>query len=399
MPDCPLTCHRYFVIVRSVIIQEVEYKTPGQLIQALLDANGWSQRILAVVLGIDETGLNKIVAGKRAVDAELALGLSQIFNVRAEDILALQKEYDLAMAQLVSRPDPKLAVRASIFKELPVSEMVRRRWLPGVTDIRDLEGVEAGLCRFFGVSAIEEIEILPHAAKKTDVASTATPAQLAWLYRVRQIADDMLAGKFSQDSLRAAVDKLHPLRVSPDAARKVSRIMMECGVRLIFAEALPSSKIDGVCFWLDDRSPVIGMTLRFDRIDNFWFVLRHEIEHVLRGHGKSSAYLDTEMETNRAARNAAISEDELVADSAAAEFCVPQESLQKFISRKSPFFAERDILGFARTLGVHPGLVAGQLQRSTGRYDLFRNHLVKIRSVVLPGSMVDGWGDVAPVGA
>jgi HTH-type transcriptional regulator/antitoxin HigA len=73
--------------------------------------------------------------------------------------------------------------------------------------------------------------------------------------------------------------------------------------------------------------------------------------------------------------------------------------LDRFISRKAPFFAERDILGFANTLGVHPGIVAGQLQHKTGRYDLFRNHLVKIRSIVKPGATVDGWGDVAPVGA
>ena len=109
--------------------------------------------------------------------------------------------------------------------------------------------------------------------------------------------------------------------------------------------------------------------------------------------------LDTDLETDRSSQSASISEEELVADTAAADFCVPQESLEKFITKKAPYFAERDILGFARTLGIHPGLIAGQLQRRTGRYDLFRNHLVKIRSIVRPGSVVDGWGDVAPIGA
>ena len=70
--------------------------------------------------------------------------------------------------------------------------------------------------------------------------------------------------------------------------------MMECGVRYIIVEGLPGGKIDGVCFWLDPRSPVIGMSLRFDRIDNFWLVLRHEIEHVLCGHGKSEPIIDVE---------------------------------------------------------------------------------------------------------
>lgn len=382
-----------------MIIQGSEYKTPGQLIQSLLDSRGWTQRILAIVLAIDETGLNKIVAGKRAVDAELALGLSQVFGVAAEEILDLQKEYELAMARLLARPDPRMAMRASLFGELPVPEMIRRRWLPGVVDIRDVEQVEAGLCHFFGVQSVEEIQILPHAAKKTNIFANVTPPQLAWLYRVKQLAEDMMVAKFSEKSLLDAVQKLETLRVSADAARKVSRIMMESGIRFVIVETLPSTKIDGVCFWLNNSSPVIGMSLRFDRIDNFWFVLRHEIEHVLRGHGRTAAMLDTDLETDRSSQSASISEEELVADTAAADFCVPQESLEKFITKKAPYFAERDILGFARTLGIHPGLIAGQLQRRTGRYDLFRNHLVKIRSIVRPGSVVDGWGDVAPIGA
>lgn len=375
-----------------------EYRTPGQLIQALLDSRGWTQRVLAIVLAVDETGLNKIVAGKRTVDADLALGLSQVFDVPAEKFLQLQKDYDLAMARLLSRPDPKLATRASLFGELPVSEMIRRGWLSGVEDVRNVQAVEAALCRFFGVNSVDEIEILPHAAKKTDVFAPATAAQLAWLYRVRQIASETLVGRYSHEDVVEAADTLRSLLRSPESARKVPRILAECGIRYVIVESLPSAKIDGVCFWLNDKAPVIGMSLRHDRIDNFWFVLRHECEHVLRHHGLSAAMLDVDLEKERAGTGDSIPEEERVANEAAAEFCVPQSSLAKFISRKAPFFAERDILGFARTLGIHPGLVAGQLQRHLSRYDLFRNHLVKIRSAVVPNAMVDGWGDVAPVG-
>jgi HTH-type transcriptional regulator/antitoxin HigA len=45
---------------------------------------------------------------------------------------------------------------------------------------------------------------------------------------------------------------------------------------------------------------------------------------------------------------------------------------------------------------VHPGIVAGQLQRITQRYDRFRDHLVNIRSSIVPNAYADGWGDVAP---
>lgn len=379
-------------------MSEAKYKTPGQFIQALLDSRGWTQRVLAIVLDIDESGLNKIVAGKRPIDADLALRLSQVFDVPAEEFLQLQKDYDLAMARLISQPDPGLSTRASLFGDLPVSDMIKRGWLTGVEDVRHVRAVESALCKFFGVSSVEEIEILPHAAKKTNVSSPATPAQLAWLYRVKQIAEQTLVAKYSCEGLASAVTKFRGLLGSPEGTRKVPRMLAECGVRYVIVESLPGAKIDGVCLWLNDRSPVVGMSLRHDRIDNFWFVLRHECEHVIHNHGRSAAMLDTDLEKERAGTGSSLPEEERMANEAAAEFCVPQSSLKKFIERKAPFFAERDILGFARTFNVHPGLVAGQLQHKTERYELFRNHLAKVRSSIAPNAMIDGWGDVAPVG-
>jgi HTH-type transcriptional regulator/antitoxin HigA len=399
-PDCLLTIWGSGTKVESVNILGSEFKTPGQLIQALLDSRGWTQRVLAIVLDTDETGLNKIVSGKRSVDADLALSLSQIFDVPAEQILELQKEYDLALARLLARPDPKLATRAALFGDLPISDMVKRGWLPGITGVRD-KNLEGALCQFFGAQSVGEIEIMPHAAKKTGTSIEATPAQLAWLYRVRQLAEDLPSPRYTRSALISAISKLKPLLISPDGVGKVPRIMMECGVRFVIVESLPSAKIDGVCFWVgkDNNSPVIGMSLRFDRIDNFWFVLRHEIEHVLCEHGRSSAMLDTELEKDRSGASVELPEEERIANAAAADFCVPQDRLQNFIARKAPMFTERDIRGFAATLQTHPGIVAGQLQRHTNRYDLFRNHLVPVRSIVTPNSNYDGWGDVAPIGA
>jgi HTH-type transcriptional regulator/antitoxin HigA len=372
------------------------YRTPGQLILELLEARGWTQRLLAIILDVDESGLNKLIAGKRDIDASLALSIGSVLEIPAEWLLDLQKTYDLARARILERPDPKRATRAILYGDLPVSEMIKRGWL-AAEDVRDTKAVDRALVRFFGVESLDQIEVLPHAAKKTNVSTTATPAQLAWLYRVRQLADEMLVSKYSADSLKTVIHGLSKLLISPDAARKVPRMLTETGVRFVIVEALPSTKIDGVCLWLDDKSPVVGMSTRFDRIDNFWFVLRHELEHVLQNHGRAAAILDTDLEKDRT--NGALGEEERIADAAGAEFCVPQVALERFIARKAPYFAERDILGFAATLGIHPGLVAGQLQRKTGRYDLFRNHLVKIRAIVAPGALVDGWGDVAPLGA
>ncbi len=342
----------------------LQFRTSGQLLDSLLKEKGWTNRVLAVVLGIDENVVSRLISGKRPIDAETAVVLEEVFQVPAERFLDLQKRFDLAMARISVQPDPQRATRAHLFGGLPIAEMIKRGWI-NAPDVKHVVQVQTELMRFFGVNRVEDIEVLPHAAKKTRINTEATPAQLAWLYRVKHIASEMLVAKYSEAALRQA-------------------------------EALPSAKIDGVCFWLDDRSPVIGMTLRFDRIDNFWFVLRHECEHVLQRHGRSAVMLDTDLDGEGAGTGEDIPEEERAANEAAANFCIPKIKLHAFIARKAPFFYEQDIRGFARTLGVHPGLVAGQLRHKTGQYNRFGNHLVKVRSIIMPNAIVDGWGNVAP---
>lgn len=378
------------------MISEDTYRTPGQLVAALLDERGWTQPLLAMVLGQSLSMVQRITSDKRAIDAEMALALSEVFNVPAERFIALQQSYDLARARIEVRPDPRRAARAHLFSSLPVSQMAERGWL-GDIDVKNLPQLESAIARFFGAPSLDEIETLPHAARKTSVSAEATPVQLAWLYRVRQIAQEVVVPPYSTAAMQKAIGEMRSLLASAEEVRHVPRILAEAGVRFVIVETLGSAKIDGVCFWLDDRSPVIGMTMRHDRIDNFWFVLRHECEHVLRGDGRAIVTIDSELEKERAGVSGEVAEQERAANEAAANFCVPAKTLKQFIARKAPIFTERDILGFAKVVQVHPGLVAGQLQHATQRYERFRAHLAKVRSIVLPNVMHDGWGDVAPV--
>ena len=75
-----------------------DFKTPGQYLKALLDAREWSQRVLAIILEIDESLLTKIINNNRNIDAKTALLLGEVFEVDPEDFLSLQKKYDLEKA-------------------------------------------------------------------------------------------------------------------------------------------------------------------------------------------------------------------------------------------------------------------------------------------------------------
>ncbi|TJU76220.1 MAG: addiction module antidote protein, HigA family [Mesorhizobium sp.] len=376
----------------------MEYKTPGQLIEALLNERGWSQRSLAVILDKGETTINKLISGQSRVSAEMAIALEEVFGVKAERFLELQHQYDLAKARIEARPDPARANRAKIYGDLPVAKMIERGWIQA-EGIRDTENVERELRRFFGVNRLEDAEIMPHAARKTQTSIEATPAQMAWLYRVKSIAEGMLVGSYSPKAVEIAIANIKPLLGHPEHMRRVPRILAEAGIRFVVVEGLPGGKIDGVCLWLNDRSPVIGMTIRFDRIDNFIFVLRHELEHVKNRDGMNGgAMLDVDLGGDvHVELETTVAQQEAIANAAAAEFCIPSKMMDAYIKRKAPYFSERDLIGFARTMKVHPGIVAGQLQRRTEQYHKFRQHLVSVRDYIIPTAETDGWGDIHPI--
>jgi len=183
-----------------------------------------------------------------------------------------------------------------------------------------------------------------------------------------------------------------------EGVKRVPEILAKCGVRFVVVEGLSNGKIDGVCIWLNQDAPVIGMSLRFDRIDNFWFVLWHEIAHVLNRDGRNSNgwIVDIELEKEMPAHNEIVASQEAKANSLAQESCVPQHEVISFMSGRT-FLSEREVVLFARLMRVHPGIIVGQIQRRTGRWNWLRKHLVKVRDYLIPNATVDGWGHVAPI--
>ncbi len=367
-----------------------QFKTPGQLIEFLLNERGWSQVLLSSILGKDATTVSKLISDKLGVSADLAVILEETFDIPAERFLDLQKSFELAKARYAATPDPKRTSRAKLLSELPITEMLNRGWLK-LKNTKNIDEIENALSVFFGANDSEDVQVMSYAAKKTNAHESILPIQLAWLYRVSSIASEMLAKPFNESKLNKLVEQLKPLLIAPQEARKVPKLFAEYGIRLVFVEALKGSKIDGVCFWLDDKKPVIGMSLRFDRMDNFWFVLRHELEHVMQGHGKDTPHFDIDDGASK------VDIEEIAANDAASNFCIPQSKVASFVARKSPLFQERDFLGFARLAGVHPCIAAGQIRHKTERYELFNAHNEKIRDHVLPSAITDGWGTIAPV--
>jgi HTH-type transcriptional regulator / antitoxin HigA len=365
---------------------------PGEYLKDELEARGWTQEELASIIGRPTGLINQIILGKRGISPDTAREIGAALGTSAIYWMNLEATYRLWQAGPVSA---RISHTGRIRSKFPVREMIKRGW---IKDSENPHILEKSIFDFFGILEEDEVPKLAHAAKRTGYPEDIGPVQRAWLFRVKQIAEAMTVRPYSARALRDAIPDLKALRASAEEIRRVPHILAECGVRLVIVEPTPGSKIDGVMLWLGEKAnvPVIGLSLRLDRIDNFWFVLAHEIEHVLNKHGRTQAIVDMDMFDPGQAQD--VSAEEAIANAAAREFCVPRADMADFILRNRPLFSDEKVVGFARRMQVHPGLVVGQLQRALGDYRLFRKHLVSVRPIVAPVAMTDGYGQVIPLG-
>ncbi len=354
---------------------------PGEFIRDEIEARGWSQSDLAEILGRPVQAINEIIAAKKAITPETAQGLGDAFGTDAQLWLNLENSWQLSS---VATEDTGVARRARLFGKGPIREMIRRNW---IKDSKDLDVLESSVAGFFELPSIDAPPSLVFAAKKQSYGSIST-AQTAWCYRAKQLSETLKAGTYAPNDIGDAIVKFRKLAASVEGVRRVPRVLADLGVRFVIVEQLKSTNIDGAAFWLDETSPVIALSMRYDRIDNFWFVLGHELAHIKNN--------DRSVDESLVGTGAQPTEEkpayEKAADEMASTFLISERAMKEFILGNRPKYSKAAIEGFAKRLGVQPGIVVGQLQyRKEISYSHSREMLCPVRVHIINAALTDGW--------
>lgn len=361
---------------------------PGEYLADELEARNWTQSEFSEIIRRPVKVVNEIISGKKAITTDTARELAAAIGTSPQYWLNLQTAYDLWRTS-PSQSTETIAREAWLRNEYPVREMIKRGW---IESSENFEVLEKRVFDYYGISHQNEKPVLVHAARR-NYREDYSQLQEAWLFRVKQLASVVRVSTYSKQKLTDALGKLELLLTEPEEIRHVPSILAESGVRLIIVEPIPNSKIDGACFWLEpNKSPVIGLTLKGDYIDRFWFNLRHEIEHVLRGDGISKVIIDDFEGGTLESEDAS----EIQANDAAANFCVPQKAMNDFIIRHDPMYSTANFVGFSRLQKRHPGIVAGQLQYKIGRPELFKKFQTRVRDIIAASALTDGYGRELP---
>lgn len=308
-----------------------------------------------------------------------------IFGNGAEHWLGIDNAYQLSQTDYV---DQAVVVRSELFG-YPIKDMQKRGW---IAETRNAAELQQEMGRFLGGDLGKPMSVsyeLPFAAsfKRTIKESSLNNAEKAWLARARQLAKACPAAAFHESNIPKLKTELRRLAAKTQAAHRVSELVIGAGIRFVVVEPLPSVRVDGVAFWLDDSSPVIAMSLRFDNIGSFWFALLHELDHI--EHRDAFSFDDLQSKPDDEA-------EERASDNAA-NLLVPKQELEAFIMACAPRYSEARINNFATRLQIHPGIIVGQLQhRGELSYAAHRKLLTKIRDLVTQFAFTDGWKQPTP---
>lgn len=345
--------------------------SPGRILRRELEARGWTQKDLANIMGRPHQTINGIIQGSKQITPETAIELAKALGTSAELWTSLESKYRLYVARKQSKhssEDDDIARKGRLYGFAPVAEMIKRGWIAGADSVNELE---EQVCRFFDISRVGQMPQLAISCRQAEDRNPQTSAQMAWARRVENIAREQVVPGFDRKRLKAAIPEILSYALVPEGVELVSTKLRSLGVRFVIVPQLDKTFLDGAAFYLEGN-PVIALTLRYDRIDNFWFTLMHEVGHIVAGH--KGSYLDNMDDIK-------VNGEETEANQLAASWLLNEQQLTHFVGKTMPYFSAKKVIAFAQTQQRHPGIVVGRLQRDgVMPYENLSKLKVKVKS-------------------
>ena len=327
---------------------------PIDAVMFRMEEQGLQQKDLIPYLG-SKARVSEVLSGKRNLSLKMVKALSEGLGIPAKVLLA--------------EPDPSPDTEQDWdLSRYPLREMAKKGWLGKLDSTRNDELLEA-VREFFlevGGQGVGPV-FLRRTLHMGGEISTDFYRINAWLARV------LVRSRGLRENIGEFRKPEHP----PEFLRNIAQLswsergpllaaeyLKKSGIVLVIEAHLARTYLDGAAILDSDSVPVIALTLRHDRLDNFWFTLLHELAHVLLHlTDRQVAFVDNteedpdgekiEREANRYAREAFI----------------PRAIWRRCEAYRKPSVAS--ILELARDLRISPAIVAGRIRQDSGNYRRF----------------------------
>jgi len=358
-PNTPEGDELELLVTLVELYEEKEYPIgmpdPIDAIKFRMEQLGLYQKDLVPIIG-SKSKVSEVINKKRPLSLSMMRALHKGFGIPAE-ILLQEQGHDF--------PKEIPGIDWSCF---PIHEMVNLGW---ISSKKTIKGNEEEIMRGYIQEAggMNSFSKLLFRTSKSPIKKYRTDryALMAWCLRVMELSEKhTLEKKYKHGSINLSdLSKLSYFKNGPLLAKEY---LEKHGIQYFIVPHLRKTFLDGAAMILDKKRPVIALTLRYDRIDNYWFCLLHELAHLAKHlHTDETNIIIDELEPHK---SSIVKKDsrEKEADRIAKNALIPEEYWKK-VNLDSKNLA-KEVLFLSEQLKILPAIIAGRIQFEKNNYKI-----------------------------
>ena len=353
---------------------------PGEFIREEMEYRNWTNEDLAQVMDLSQKTISELLNNKQRITIDTAYILGKVFGQSPQYWLNLDTNYRLRLKE-TNGESHESEIKSKIYERMPVNEMRKRGWIKDFNDIDELKNI---FVEFWKLSEFDPIKIdslhVPHTRKSDAWQKYNEYYLLAWTQMAKSASGQSTVPEYSKKRLEAIADEITGYSMKKQGVAGFLRALTGCGVKFICLSHLPRTYLDGASF-IHDGNPVIVYTVRYDRVDNFWFTIAHEIGHVLKHiRNEKDIFIDDLKGEDK-------SRVEKEADQFAERVLKVPDILTYFKKYKN-YISEKRVMECSEENMLHPSIITGILKHNKLLAYNRLNHLNESVSDKIPGKYI-----------
>lgn len=318
--------------------------TPVEAIKFRMQQQNLKPRDLETYLG-SKSRVSEILSGTRSLTIDMIRALHYHLHIPANVLIGAPEQL----------PKDKAVPAAAALRKLQSYRVMKSK-----------EDVGAFVRRAFGGPS--PIPLMRKTRTERTNAKTDVAALEAWCAAVLVRSGSVVVKPLKANLGMVEARKLAALSSQADGPTKVAKTLANWGIVFVALPHLPGTYLDGAAMCRADRTPIIAVTVRHDRLDNFWFTLLHEFCHVAKHLGDGASVILDDLDVK------GHDQIEQEADKFAQDALVPPDMWK--LASSSDITGE-ELKSIAEMARVHPSIVAGRWQRTFDDYRRFSKLMVR----------------------
>lgn len=346
--------------VLALLIESYEQKNfpidppdPIEAIKFRMEQQGLRQKDLIPFIG-SAPKVTEVLNGSRKLSLNMIRKLSEGLGISADTLIrdSVQKSVESSNID---------------WHAFPLAQMRQRNYFDCFSgSLQELKEYAAEQLGRFISSVPSGFSLRPamlrtSAHLRSNDKETDSYALWAWQVRVSQKAqEEQLPAGYKKGTVNSEwMRRLAQLSWSEQGPLLAKEFLNRSGIHLVFEPHFAKTYLDGAVFVSGSGSPVVALTLRHDRLDNFWFTLMHELAHIALHIDGEDWFID-DLDAD------SCDQKEKEADEMAGEALIPVGSLDELKVVDS-----QSVRALAKKLSISPDIIAGRLRHEARDHQLF----------------------------